>query len=129
MKKWLGTLAVVSAVSLSSAVIADSAVTDYNRDINAQIASSIYYPSDALFEESQGVVGLAVTIADGGQVTDVVVETSSGVQALDVAAVSAVRDAAPFAQAPAGGTVFHTKLKYMVKHKSAQPATKTAMSN
>ncbi len=65
---------------------------------------------------NEGIVGVAVTIGDGGTITNAVVENSSGVKALDSAALEAVRAAAPFASVASGTTVVHTKLKYIIEN-------------
>jgi protein TonB len=112
----LGTFVLLAAIGTSSAAFADASPQFSNSDINTKISTAAHYPSSARSRGEEGTVSVVVTIGEGGSVKDAAVESSSGVKALDDAAVSAVRAAAPFTQPTSGVAVVHTKFKYVIEN-------------
>ena len=116
MNRCITALSFIAVIGTSSVCFAETTAKYYDSEILTKIASTAFYPDVALSRGAEGIVAVAVTIGDNGAVTDAVVEKSSGVTALDTAALAAVRAAAPFAWPQSGSAVVHTKLKYVLEN-------------
>jgi TonB family protein len=84
----------------------------YQKAVMTQIVTKVVYPKMAKMRSQEGVVVLVVSIGAPGTVTDVAVQTSSGVPSLDDAAIQAARDAAPYPAPPEGTAVINAKIKF-----------------
>ena len=93
---------------------ADEAVsTDYTHDVLIRVADHAVYPRNAMATAQEGVVTVAVTVAKDGNLSGINVLHSSGVAAIDLAAIQAAKDAAPY-PAPAAGaeTVVKGRIRF-----------------
>jgi len=104
------------AATLAAAVpaLADDAVgTGYTHEVLTRISDRAIYPRTALVNAEQGVVTVAVTVDKTGNLAGVNVLNSSGVPAIDLAAIQAAKDAAPFPKpASATDTVVKGRIRF-----------------
>ncbi len=104
------------AVTFATAIPAfadDAASPLYSHEILTRVADHAVYPRNAMATAQQGVVTVAVTVAKDGNLSGINVLDSSGVAAIDLAAIQAAKDAAPY-PAPAAGaeTVVKGKIRF-----------------
>lgn len=87
----------VSALGASLAALPALAdETSYTHEVLTRVADHAVYPRLALANDEQGVVTVAVSLDTKGNLTGIDVLNSSGVPAIDLAAIQAAKDAAPF---------------------------------
>lgn len=79
----------------------NAAVSNYPGKVASKLRRALRYPSEARRQRLRGEVHVAFTVSGNGNVGSVRVVRSSGAQALDQAAMEAVRRAAPFPPIPA----------------------------
>lgn len=93
------------AVALTAvpALADDVTSPSYSHDVLTRVADHAVYPHMALATAKEGVVTVAVTVGKDGNLTGINVLDSSGVPAIDLAAIQAAKDAAPY-PAPAAAT-------------------------
>jgi len=110
----------ISIVALTIALIGSpvagfsaDASPAYTNQVKALIIGKVVYPRVAKLKQQEGEPGIAVTIAASGAVSAATVETPSGVQSLDDAAIKAAQDAAPYPAPPEAGVVVHVKVKFV----------------
>jgi TonB family protein len=84
----------------------------YTKDCLIKIYGKVVYPRMAKLRQQEGEVGIAVTVDGSGGASNVAIESSSGVQSLDDAAVQAAKDAAPFSAPAEAGIIVHGKIKF-----------------
>ena len=91
-------LSALSAALIAVPALANDAVNapDYTHDVLIKVADHAVYPRMAIVTAQQGVVTVAVTVDKSGNLAGVDVLKSSGVPAIDLAAIQAAKDAAPF---------------------------------
>jgi protein TonB len=75
---------------------------EYKQGVKSAILSRKHYPEMAERLQHTGKVGLLIVLSSDGSLDSVSVSSSSGYDELDEAALSAVRDAAPFDSFPEG---------------------------
>ena len=107
----------VSAIALPLAAslaavpaFADETAT-YSHDVLVRVADHAIYPHVAQAHDEQGVVTVAVSVDAKGNLTGVNVLNSSGIPSIDLAAIQAAKDAAPY-PAPAANTVVKGKIRF-----------------
>jgi len=103
------------AVALTAVpALADDVTTpDYTHDVLTRMADHAVYPHVALATSQQGVVTVAVTVGKDGNLAGINVLSSSGVPAIDLAAIQAAKDAAPYpAPTAAAETVVKGKIRF-----------------
>jgi TonB family protein len=101
-----------SVMGMASAALAGDAPPAYVKTCLIQIIGHVTYPKMAKVRNQEGVVVLAVTIDGAGAPSSIAVETSSGVQSLDDAAVDAAKAVGNFPPPPEGPTVVHGKVNF-----------------
>lgn len=74
----------------------------YRSALRREIERHKRYPNRARMMRKQGVVTVVFKINQAGQISDILVAKSSGVEELDNAAISAVNNARPIGSPPAG---------------------------
>jgi protein TonB len=74
----------------------------YQNAIRQHLARYVFYPEDAGKVRPRGIVTVHVELERGGQVRDVWIESSSGSDALDAAALVAIQRATPMPEIPMG---------------------------
>jgi len=80
----------------------DQVISNYPASIRAQIEGNKKYPLAARRRGQEGEVGLRFILAANGDVRELGVRKSSGIDSLDRAAIDAVRRTTPFAKPPDG---------------------------
>ena len=85
--------------------------TSYTHDVLTRVADHAIYPRVAQASSEEGVVTVAVSLDAKGNLTGIDVLNSSGVTAIDLAAIQAAKDAAPY-PAPAANTVVKGKIRF-----------------
>ena len=107
--------AFAAALTAVPALADDSASVspDYTHDVLIRLADHAIYPHNAMTFAQQGVVTVAVTVGKDGNLAGINVLNSSGVASIDLAAIQAAKDAAPY-PAPAAGaeTVVKGKIRF-----------------
>ena len=73
----------------------------YSGSIKSKVQSAKFYPEEAKRMEHEGTVKVRFTVSASGSVSSASVSASSGFSDLDNAAISAVKNAAPFGAIPA----------------------------
>ena len=105
----------VSALAASLAAVPaladEGAASTYTHDVLTRVADHAVYPHIAKVNEEQGVVTVAVALDNKGNLTGVNVLNSSGVPSIDLAAIQAAKDAAPY-PAPTASTVVKGKIRF-----------------
>jgi protein TonB len=94
----------LKAATLALGLAAVPALADqpsYSHVVLTQISDHVAYPHSALIREQEGVVTLSLTVDRSGNVADLKLLNSSGIAAIDKAALQAALAAAPYPQ-PAG---------------------------
>jgi TonB family protein len=84
----------------------------YTHTVLARVADHAVYPRIAYVNSEEGVVTVAVTLDGKGNLTGVNVLNSSGVPAIDLAAIQAAKDAAPYPAPSAADTVVKGKIRF-----------------
>lgn len=104
----------LSAALVAVPALADDAIApDYTHDVLTRMADHAVYPHTALTSSQQGVVTVAVTVDKAGNLAGVNVLNSSGVPSIDMAAIQAAKDAAPYpAPTAATETVVKGKIRF-----------------
>jgi len=106
----------VSALAFTLAAVpalADDSAAGYTHEVLTRVADHAVYPRTAKSNDEQGVVTVAVSVDKAGNLTGVNVLNSSGVPAIDLAAIQAAKDAAPFpAPASAASTVVKGNIRF-----------------
>lgn len=107
----------ISALSVAFTAVpalADDAISPtYTHEVLTRVADHAVYPHNALATSQQGVVTVAVTVGKDGNLTGINVLNSSGVPAIDLAAIQAAKDAAPYpAPTAAAETVVKGKIRF-----------------
>lgn len=107
----------ISALSValtSVPALADDAISPtYTHDVLTRVADHAVYPHNALATSQQGVVTVAVTVGKDGNLAGINVLNSSGVPSIDLAAIQAAKDAAPYpAPVAATETVVKGKIRF-----------------
>ena len=92
---------VATASLIAFPALAEEASNTYTHQVFTQISDHAEYPRAARLRAEQGVVTLAVTVDHAGNVENLKLVNSSGVPAIDHAALEAAISAAPYPQ-PAG---------------------------
>lgn len=88
----------------------------YRSALRREIERHKRYPNRARMMRKQGVVTVVFNINQVGQISDVRVAKSSGVEELDNAAISAVNNARPIGAPPAGlGTQLTIPINFTIK--------------
>ncbi len=103
------------AVTLTAVpALADDAVAPtYTHAVLTSIADHAVYPRAAVVSAQEGVVTVAVTLDKSGNLAGINVLNSSGVPAIDLAAIQAAKDAAPYpAPEAASETVVKGKIRF-----------------
>lgn len=102
----------VSALAASLAALPALAdETTYTHEVLTRVADHAIYPRAAQASSEEGVVTVAVSLDAKGNLTGIDVLNSSGVTAIDLAAIQAAKDAAPY-PAPASNTVVKGKIRF-----------------
>lgn len=105
--------ALAAALTAVPALADDAAPTGYTHDVLTRISEHAVYPHTAMAFSQQGVVTVAVTVDKAGNLSGVNVLSSSGVPAIDLAAIQAAKDAAPYpAPVEAADTVVKGKIRF-----------------
>lgn len=104
----------VSALAASlAAVPAFADETAYTHDVLTRVADHVIYPHVAMAHSEEGVVTVAVSVDNKGNLTGVNVLNSSGIPSIDLAAIQAAKDAAPYpAPVSADSTVVKGKIRF-----------------
>ncbi|SRR5579859_492856 len=105
----------VSALAASLAALpalADETPAAYTHTVLARVADHAIYPRIAYVNAEEGVVTVAVTLDNKGNLTGVNVLNSSGVTAIDLAAIQAAKDAAPYPAPASANTVVKGKIRF-----------------
>jgi len=105
----------VSALVASLTAIpafADEAPAAYTHKVLERVANHAVYPRVAYVNSEEGVVTVAVTLDKKGNLTGVNVLNSSGVPSIDLAAIQAAKDAAPYPAPSAADTVVKGKIRF-----------------
>ena len=107
----------VSALAASLAAVpalADETAPDatYTHNVLTRMADHAVYPRIAMANSEEGVVTVAVSLDPKGNLTGVNVLRSSGVNAIDMAAIQAAKDAAPYPAPSAADTVVKGKIRF-----------------
>jgi TonB family protein len=106
----------VSALVTSLAAVpamADETSASYTHDVLTRVADHAIYPRLAKANSEEGVVTMAVRLDAKGNLTGIDVLNSSGVPAIDLAAIQAAKDAAPFpAPASPADAVVKGKIRF-----------------
>ena len=93
--------------------LADDAISpDYTHDVLVRVADHAVYPHMALATAQEGVVTVAVTVGKDGNLAGINVLNSSGVPSIDLAAIQAAKDAAPYPAPSAADTVVKGKIRF-----------------
>ena len=94
----------LSGVSTSASAAAAGFMTekDYFELLKMRVEALKTYPEQAKKRNQQGLAVIEFSLNQKGQVSAVCVHKSSGIQALDRAALQAVQKSAPFPRAPQG---------------------------
>jgi TonB family protein len=87
---------IVTRATVTPTIVFDA----YNRDVTTRIANGVRYPSAAYRRKLQGKTVVEFDVHPTGRIVAVRVLASSGFQVLDLAAVAAVRRAAPLPPTP-----------------------------
>ena len=104
--------------ALSAALVAVPALADeaapagYTHDVLTKVAEHAVYPHTALSTAQEGVVTVAVTVDKVGNLEGINVLNSSGVPSIDLAAIQAAKDAAPYPAPSAADTVVKGKIRF-----------------
>ncbi len=105
----------ISALVASLAALpalADDAGATYTHEVLTRVAHHAVYPRLAVANSEEGVVTVAVALDTRGNLTDVNVLKSSGIPAIDLAAIQAAKDAAPYPAPNAANTVIKGKIRF-----------------
>ncbi len=89
----------VSALVASLAAVpalADDIAPTYTHEVLTRVADHAVYPRVAMANSEEGVVTVAVSVDASGNLTGVNVLNSSGIPSIDLAAIQAAKDAAPY---------------------------------
>ena len=91
--------------------LAEETGSTYTHDVLVRVADHAVYPRIAEANSEEGVVTVAVALDSKGNLTGVNVLNSSGIPSIDLAAIQAAKDAAPY-PAPAANTVVKGKIRF-----------------
>jgi TonB family protein len=104
--------ALVASLAAVPALADDStAAPTYTHEVLTRISDHAVYPRVAMANSEEGVVTVAVSLDAAGNLTGVNVLNSSGVPSIDLAAIQAAKDAAPY-PAPAANSVVKGKIRF-----------------
>ena len=105
--------ALAAALTAVPALADDAVSPNYTHDVLTRMADHAIYPHGAMATAQQGVVTVAVTVDKTGNLAGINVLNSSGVPAIDLAAIQAAKDAAPYPAPTAGAeTVVKGKIRF-----------------
>lgn len=109
----------LKASTLAAALVALPAFADdaiaptYTHDVLTRISDHAIYPRTAMASAQEGVVTVAVTLDKSGNLAGINVLNSSGVPSIDLAAIQAAKDAAPYpAPTASSDTVVKGKIRF-----------------
>ncbi len=105
----------VSALVASLAAVpalADETGSSYTHEVLTRVADHAVYPRVAMVNSQEGVVTVAVSLDPRGNLTGVNVLNSSGIPAIDLAAIQAAKDAAPYPAPTAANAVVKGKIRF-----------------
>lgn len=105
----------VSALAASLAAVpalADDGAATYTHDVLTRVADHAVYPHIAKANSEEGVVTVAVSVDNKGNLTGVNVLNSSGIPSIDLAAIQAAKDAAPYPAPTANNTVVKGNIRF-----------------
>lgn len=106
----------VSALAASLAAVpalADETTgTTYTHDVLTRVADHAVYPRVAMANSQEGVVTVAVSLDPRGNLTGVNVLNSSGIPSIDLAAIQAAKDAAPYPAPTDANSVVKGKIRF-----------------
>ena len=101
------------ALTAVPALADDAVAPTYTHDVLTRISDHAIYPHTAMATAQEGVVTVAVTLDKSGNLAGINVLNSSGVPAIDLAAIQAAKDAAPYpAPTAASETVVKGKIRF-----------------
>ena len=112
MTSFANVLKVSALVASLAAVPALADETTYSHDVLTRVADHVIYPHVAMSHSEEGVVTVAVSVDNKGNLTGVNVLNSSGVPSIDLAAIQAAKDAAPYPAPSAAGAVVKGKIRF-----------------
>jgi TonB family protein len=105
----------VSALVASLAAVpalADDIAPTYTHEVLTRVADHAVYPRVAMVNSEEGVVTVAVAVDAQGNLTGVNVLNSSGIPSIDLAAIQAAKDAAPYPAPAVANTVVTGKIRF-----------------
>ena len=104
--------ALFAATLAAVPAFAEEAAPTYNHDVLTRISSHAIYPRTAAMAAEEGVVTVAVSLDKSGNLTGVQLLHPSGILSIDMAAIQAAKDAAPYPAPAAGDTVVKGRIRF-----------------
>ncbi len=105
--------AALAATLAAVPAFAEEAAPTYNHEILTRISTHAVYPHAAAMAAQEGVVTVAVSLDKAGNLTGVQLLQRSGVSSIDMAAIQAAKDAAPYpAPTSASDTVVRGRIRF-----------------
>jgi TonB family protein len=106
--------ALVASLAAVPALAEEAAAngTSYTHEVLTRVADHAVYPRVAMANSEEGVVTVAVSLDTKGNLTGVNVLNSSGIPSIDLAAIQAAKDAAPYPAPSAANAVVKGKIRF-----------------
>ena len=104
--------ALVASLAAVPALADEASSPSYTHDVLTRVADHAIYPRVAKANSEEGTVAVAISLDPKGNLTGVNVLNSSGIPSIDLAAIQAAKDAAPYPAPSAAGAVVKGKIRF-----------------